>query len=115
MIKSFVKVAIAVLLANALWHVASAYLSYYKFQDAVQDYAIRSSGKSEDEIKSHVAELAAQYDEPVDADGVEVRRTEQHTYIESKYTKPIAVFPGYERQWPFSLNADGYLIEPQKP
>ena len=114
MIKSIIKIAIAVVLANALWRVASAYISYYKFQDSVQEYAIRTNGKSEDEIKNRVAELAAQYEEPLDADAVDVRKTEQHTYIEASYTKPVAVLPGYEYQWPFSLKVDGYILEPQR-
>jgi len=114
MIKSIIKIAIAVLLANALWRIASAYISYYKFQDAVQEYSIRTGGKSDEEIKNRVAELAAQYEEPVDAEAVEVRKDQQHTYIDARYTKPVAVLPGYEYQWPFSLSADGYLLEPQR-
>ena len=113
MIKSIVKIIIAVLLANAIWRIASAYISYYKFQDAVQEYSIRTSGKSDDVVKGRVAELAAQYEEPVDADAINVRRDEQHTYIDFSYTKPVAVVPGYEYQWPFSVKVDGYVIEPQ--
>jgi hypothetical protein len=113
MIKSIIKIVIAVLLANAIWRVASAYISYYKFQDAVQEYAIRTSGKSDDTVKSRVAELAAQYEEPVDADAISVTRNEQHTFIEASYTKPVAVLPGYEYQWPFSVKVDGYVIDPQ--
>ena len=113
MIKSVVKVVIAVLLANALWRVASAYISYYKFEDAVQEYSIRTGGKSDDAVKSRVAELAAQYEEPVDADAIAVRRNEQHTYIDLSYTKPVAIVPGYEYQWPFSVKVDGYVIDPQ--
>jgi len=114
MIKSIVKIVLAVLFANALWHIASAYISYYKFEDAVQEYSTRSGGKTDDEVKARVAELAAQYEEPVDADSVDVRRTEQHTYIETSYAKPVAVLPGYDYQWPFSLKVDGYVIQPQK-
>jgi hypothetical protein len=110
MVKSLIKILIAVLLANALWRIASAYISYYKFQDAVQEYSIRTSGKNEEQIKSRIAELASQYEEPIDSDAVTVRIAEQHTYIEATYTKPVAVLPGYEYQWPFSLKVDGYVI-----
>ncbi len=113
MIKSVLKIVIAVLIANALFRVASAYISYYKFQDAVSEVAIRSSNQTDDQVKARVAELAAQYEEPLDADDVMVSRTEQHTYIDANYTKPVAVLPGYQYQWPFSLKVDGYVIEPQ--
>ena len=112
MIKSLIKIAIAVLLANALFRIASAYISYYKFQDAVQEYSLRIAGKTDDQIKSRVGELAAQYGEPIDADAITLRKDEQHTYIEGNYIKPVAVVPGYEYQWPFSLKADGFVINP---
>ena len=114
MIKSIVKVIIAVLLANAIWRIASAYISYYKFEDAVQQYSVRTAGKGDDEVKSKVAELAAQYEEPIDADAVSVRREERHTYIDVSYTKPVAIVPGYDYPWPFSMKVDGYVIEPQR-
>src|ERR1051325_5065210 len=103
MIKSIIQILLAVLLANALWRIASAYISYYKFQDSVQEFSVRAKGKTDDQIKSRVAELAAQYEEPLDAEGVTVTHTEQHTYIEGSYTKPVAVVPGFSYAWPFSL------------
>ncbi len=114
MIKTIIKLAIVALLANALWRIGNAYLSYYKFKDAVAELAIYSSGKSDDQIKDKVMELAASYDEPLSADAVTIRREEHHTYIDGAYTKPVAVFPGYEYQWQFSLNVDGYVLVPPK-
>ena len=114
MIKSIVKIIIAVLIANAIWRIASAYISYYKFEDAVQEYSVRTAGKSDNEVRSRVAELASQYEEPIDADAISIRREERHTYIDLNYTKPVTVVPGFDYQWPFSVKADGYVIEPQR-
>ena len=114
MIKSIIKILIAVALANALWHVASAYLSYYRFKDSVNELAIRSSGRTESQLKAKVVELAAMYDEPLEAEAVEVRKDEQHTYIDGSYVKTISLFPGYDYPWPFVIKIDGFVIVPTK-
>ena len=106
MIKGLIKLAIVVLLANAIWRAGSAYLSYYKFKDAVTDVAINSKNKTDDELRDKVMSLAMQYDEPIEADAVAIRRENDHLYIEGSYTKPVALFPWYEYKWPFSLTAD---------
>jgi hypothetical protein len=106
MIKTLVKLAIIVLAANAIWRAGSAYLSYYKFQDAVTDVAINAKNKTDDELREKVMALAMEYDEPIDADAVKIRHEDKHLYIEGSYTKPVALFPGYEYQWNFTLNSD---------
>ena len=106
MIKTIVKLAIVVLVANAIWRVGSAYVSYYRFKDAVTDVAINSKNKTDDELRAKVIDLAMEYDEPIAADAVAIRREDKHVYIEGSYTKAVAVFPGYEYEWAFSLSAD---------
>ena|SRR5215472_14195863 len=106
MIKTLIKLALIVLVANAIWRAGSAYLSYYKFKDAVTDVAINSKNKTDDQIREKVMALAMEYDEPIDADAVTIRREENHLYIDGSYTKPVALFPGYEYQWTFTLDAD---------
>ena len=106
MIKTLIKLAIIVLIANAIWRAGSAYLSYYKFKDAVTDVAIGSRNKTDDQLREKVMSLAMEYDEPIDPDAITIRREENRLYITGSYTKPVALFPGYEYQWTFSLNAD---------
>ena len=112
MIKSIVKILIAVLLANAIWHVASAYVSYYRFKDAVSELALHPAGKTESQIKDRVVELAVAHDEPLDAESVKVQRNDQHTVVEGNYSKPIVLFPGLEYQLPLSLNVDRFSVDP---
>jgi len=112
MIKSIVKILLVVLCAHALWRVGSSYISYYRFRDAVTELAIHATGKSDAQLKDRVMELAAEYDEPVDPDALAIRQEEHHTYVETEYSKPILLFPGYEYQWPYSLKVDGFVIVP---
>ena len=112
MIKALVKVIIMVLLANGLWRVTSAYMSFYKFRDAVTEAAAAGRGQTDEQLKDKVMDLAASHDEPLAADAVTIRRDDHHTYIEGSYTKPIAVLPGVEYQWPFAINVDDFVLTP---
>jgi len=114
MIKSIVKILLVVLVAHALWRLGSSYVSYYRFRDAVTDLAIHATRESDGQIKDKVMALAAEYGEPVDPDALEVRQEEHHTYVETTYTKPVLLLPGYEYQWLFSLKVDGFVVVPVK-
>jgi hypothetical protein len=105
-IKTLLKLAIVVLLANAMWRAGSAYLSYYKFNDAVTEVAITSKNKTDDELREKVMKLAMEYEQPIEADAVTIRHDGTRVFIEGSYKKPVALFPGGEYQWPFSLSAD---------
>ena len=106
MIKTILKLAIIVLLANAVWRAGSTYLSYYKFNDAVTDVAINSKNKSDEELRDKVMALAMEYDQPIEADAVAIAHDGPRVHIDGSYKKTVSLFPGTEYQWPFSLSAD---------
>jgi hypothetical protein len=110
MIKTIIKLAIVALLANAVWRIGSAYVSFYRFKDSVSELALHSKGKSIDELKNKVVELAGSYDEPLDADAVSVRREDTHLIVEGSYKKRVLLAPGYEYAWPFTLNVDQMVL-----
>jgi len=114
MIKSLIKILIVLLIANALWRSASAFTSYYRFQDAVLDMAIHSNDKRTEQLRDRVMELAATYGEPIEAEAVTIRREEHHTFIDGVYRKPILLLPGYQYQCPFTLKVDAFVIVPTK-
>jgi hypothetical protein len=106
LLKLLVKLAIAALIANASWHLGSAYMSFYRFKDAVQHSAQFSSLRSDDQIRQRVLELASDFDVPVTADLFTVRRETYHIYVNGAYTQPVQLLPGYTYAWPFTLNID---------
>jgi len=111
--KTIIKLAIAIAIANALFHVGTAYLSYFQFKDAVDELATHTVG-TDAQMREKVVELANKYDEPVDPEAIDIRHTEQHIFIETSYTKDVALFPGYVRKWPFEMKVDGFVIQPQR-
>ena len=110
--KALIKLIIVVLLANALWRVASAYTSFYKFKDSVYAAAM-DENRSEDDLREKIVELASTYDVPLTADTVSIHREVHRTTVEGSYKMPVAVLPGYEVQWPFSVQIDAYVIAPR--
>jgi len=110
-----VKLAIAALIANAAWRVGSAYLTFYRFKDAVTETAQFGSLKSKAELEQRILELASEFDIPLAADAVSVRRNDRnHTVVDGSYTQPVDVLPGYRYLWPFVWHIDVITLYPSK-
>ena len=93
--KTLLKLIVVALIANALWRTGSAYATFYKFKDAVSEAAIQE-GNTEEDLKQKIVELAQTYDLPLTASALAVSR--------------VAILPGYEYPWPFTVDIDAYPI-----
>ena len=114
MIRLLVKLAIAGLIVNATWRTGSAYLSFYRFKDAVAETAQYSKGKSDDELRQRILELASNYDVPLADEDLTIRHEEDHTLVDGSYTQLVDVVPGYQYPWPFKFSIDSFTIGPLK-
>jgi hypothetical protein len=112
MLKFLVKLALAGLIANATWRLGSAYIQFYKFKDAVVETTRFGSQRLTDaQIEQRILELASQYDLPLAADRLTVRRDQpNHTIIDGSYEQPIDLVPGYRYQWPFTMHVDVLIL-----
>ena len=113
MIKRLIQLAIVALLANAVYRVGLEYLTYIKFRDAIRDAAMFKA-KNEEDLRARIADIADDYDVPVDADEVDITHEERVWTIEGSYTKPIEVFPRFEFEWkfPYSLEVVTSTLPP---
>ena len=112
--KAILKLVLVALVANATWRVGSAYASYYRFTDAVQQTTQYRGEKSDDQIHDRVFELAAQYDIPVNDDNLAIRREENHTIVEGSYKKSVQLLPGFKYDWPFTVHIDTFTLPSPK-
>jgi hypothetical protein len=112
LIKLIIKLAIVALVANAAWHLMTAYTSYYKFKDAVQQTTQFGNDKSLEQLKARVVALANDYDLPLGEDDFTIRRESFHTIVDGSYTKTIDLVPGYSRPWPFDFHIDTFSEAP---
>jgi hypothetical protein len=110
-IKTILKLAVAALIANATWRVGSAYVAHYRFTDAVQQLTQFRGGRTDNEVRNRMFELAAQYDIPIDEDTLTLTRQEGHTIVDGEYKRPIQLVPGYTYDWPFSIHIDTFVID----
>ena len=109
--KTILKLVVVALFANAVWRVGGAYATFYKFKDSVTA-AAGDETRTEEEFRQKVADLASTYGVPLKIDDITVTRDPHHTAVQGSYKQPVAVLPGYDYQWPFTVDIDAYVIAP---
>jgi hypothetical protein len=109
MLRLLIRVAIAALIANAVWRLGSEYVTYFQFKDEVRSAATSGKGSDED-LRSRIDALAERYDISIEEGAVRVMtdasRSVEHAIVEVYYVKPIELVPGYEYPWRFSFTVD---------
>lgn len=111
--KLLIKLAVVAFIANAAWRLGLEYMTHYRFSDSVQQVAI-VSGQSDGQLRQHVLELAASYDVPLTDEGLTIRTEYSRRFINGSYVKPIAILPGYDRNWSFTFAVESYVITPKR-
>jgi hypothetical protein len=109
MIKTLVKLALAALIANAVWRVGSEYITEFKFKDAVMEAAIYE-GRGDVDLRQRVSAIASQFDVPQDEDALRVMRDGRHIVVEGSYIKPIEVIPGHPYDWKFDWRVEADAV-----
>jgi hypothetical protein len=104
-IKLALKLAIVALLANAVYHIGSEYLTYIKFRDAIRDAAMFKA-KNDTELMARIVDLAAQYEVPLDQENLTIEREDRRVNVDGWYDKPIEIVPNYEYPWHFGLSLE---------
>jgi hypothetical protein len=107
-IKLILKLALAALIANAAWRLGTAYLSFYKFKDAVQEATQFGADKGDAQLQTRILELAADYDVPLAADGFTIQHKDNHTIVDGAYVRTVDLLPGYKYQCPFAWHTDTF-------
>jgi hypothetical protein len=102
-VRILLKLGIFLLIVHALYRIVPVYWKYYEFKEVIQDVAVHSTGKPNEEIVKRVLELAKAYEVPIERDGVNVRRQVGETRIETTWTRSVEVFPLYHYPWQFKL------------
>ena len=103
--KLLFKVAIAALIANALFRVGTEYVTYIKFRDAIRDAAMFKA-KNDAELEVEIMALANDYDVPVESADLTIHREARHVFVDGRYRKPIEIAPRVVYPWPFSWSID---------
>jgi hypothetical protein len=108
--KLVIKLVIAALIVNAVYHSGSAFLKYYQFKDETQQMILFGQGQSVSDLTSQILGEATKRDVPLDEEGLTVTREGARTLAEVTYTEAIEVFPRYFYPMDFSFSAEAYGV-----
>jgi hypothetical protein len=94
MIRKLFKLAVFLLIANAVYQVAPVSLRYYRFKDAVHQIALFSQKSTQAELVDAVLALAYENNVPLEREYVQVQRRGAALYITATYVETMRFFPG---------------------
>jgi hypothetical protein len=106
MIRFLLKLTLAGLIAHAAWQLGSAYVTFFRFREAVAEASRFGAAKPEEALRRQVLDLAAQFDVPVGDNDFSIRREDGHTYIDGSYSQTIELVPGYPHERSFTWHSD---------
>jgi hypothetical protein len=93
--KTIIKIAIALVLANAIVRAGLVAMDYYQLKDAAQQAVIWGDRMTPAQLAENVLDRAAELDVPLDPRGVEASRNKDLTVISVGYTQPVELFPAF--------------------
>jgi len=105
-VRTIIKLAFVALLANAAWQLFTVYWAHFKFRDAVQQTTQFRGNKTDAQLKERILELASQFDLPISDENLAIQLVDDHTLVDSSYTRRVEVVPTFPYPWRFSIHTD---------
>ena len=112
MVRNLVRLAVVLLIANALYRFVPGYMHHYQFKDAVAEAAKFSKDRSDTDLVDRVMVLADRYSIPLEREAVQVSRDKQMTYITLTYEEQIEWVPGSRKPMPYTVSVEGWHVTP---
>lgn len=108
MVRKLVKLAIFLLVANAVYRIAPITLHYVQFKDALQELALFSQKATDAELTDRVVALADEHNVPLDRDYITIQRPNGQLIIDVSYVESLKLLPGYSYDHQFDLEAKAF-------
>ncbi len=105
MIRKIVKVAVFLLIANALYQVTPVALHNMQFKDALQQLVLYSQKATDAELVNRTMALADENNIPLEREYVRVLRETGSIHISASYVEPLRLLPRYAYPWQFDIDA----------
>lgn len=104
---TFFKLVLAALVINSCLQLGRSAVTFYQFQDAVQQAVLFSANQSAEQLKGRVNEIARDMQLPVDPQTVSVSFQTVQARITATYVDSVPVVPGgYRYKWTHALDLD---------
>jgi hypothetical protein len=107
MIKTTLKVVVALIVINACFRSALVAWDYYELRDEAQQLLQFGAAQTETTLHNAILMKAAELEVPLRSEGLVVRRAGARTTAEASYTQPVEWFPNqfYPVKWSFAVEA----------
>lgn len=124
MVKTLIKIALALLVLHGAFRIGNAYWTFYRFEDALQELAQFGDRKTETQLCDGAMDSAGSYGVPIAPNQLFLKRGSSPPYncqtgptapepggapqaasqltISGSYTDQIQLLPGYTRPWDFA-------------
>jgi hypothetical protein len=112
MIKRLIELAIAAAIFYAGYHAAVVYLHHYQFDDALEETARFGRGRTEEQLRERVIQLAAEHQIPLEPESVVIRTDNNATRITAPYTARVRLLPNYIYEVKLEPVGDSWHIQP---
>ena len=119
MIRKIVKLAVFLLLANAVFQTAPVAYRNMRFKDALHELVLYGQKSGDADLIARALALAAESGVPLEREYVGVRREAGSVHIDASYVEPVHLLPGYTYLWQFDIDARaldlGSAAPPRRP
>jgi hypothetical protein len=107
-LKIIIKLLVAAVVLHAAWRVGSTFLTYYRFEDRLQEAAQFGGTRPEAEVREQALKVAKELNVPIEPEAIIVRKTDREIFIDASYVDQLQVFPGYDYPWEFKLTVKAW-------
>ena len=111
--KLLIKLAVFLLIANALFHFVPPYWDHTQFVRELKETSVGWREYSDSEVRELVFAMAQGHNLPLDREQIGVRREHDHLFVDVAYGRPMELFPGSSYTWDFDSRVDTYMLTPQ--
>ena len=94
MLKKLIKLAVFLVIANALYRFAPVTVHYHQFKDAVEELALFPAKSTDAELVDRVMTLAEEHSIPLEREYVQVIRQTTSLTINAAYLETLRFVPG---------------------
>jgi len=107
-LKTIIKLLVAAVILHAAWRVGSTFLTYYRFEDRLQQAAQFGGSRPVAEVREQAVKAAGELDVPIEPEAIIVRKSDREIFIDASYVDQLQLFPGYYYPWEFTLSVKAW-------
>lgn len=113
MIKTIIKILIAVIILNGLFRTGLVAWDYFQLRDEAEQLIIFGTRSSTDQLHGRIMAKAEELGIPLQPENLDVRREGSRTFASASYQQPLEYFPNLTYPLDLSFMVDAFQVEGQ--